>query len=286
MAGRLAIGPVLQLLLAAVLWSTGGFLIKSVSWNAPALACVRSLIAAATVYVFLGCPPLKWSRANAVGAVCYVGTVMLFVGANKLTTAANAIFLQYTAPVLVAVLGGIFLGERPTRLDWVLIGVVQVGCLLFFFDRLTPEGWMGCVLALASGVSFAGLVLMMRRQRDESPAQIVLQGNLLTGLVGLPFAITTTPGPGAWSGLVILGVFQLGIPYLLYARAIKKVRALESSLISTVEPVLNPIWALWFLGEMPNAWALWGGGLVLGSALVRGIVTALVAEAAAARRPN
>lgn len=264
---------VLMLVVAAALWSLGGVLIKSVQWHPLAIAGARSLIAAATVLLLMPRPRLTWSVPQVGGAVCYAGTVLLFVCANKLTTAANAIFLQYTAPIYIAVLGAWFLHERPTRLDWVLIVATQFGIGLFFLDDLQPGNFLGNVCALASGLCYAALVLLLRLQRESSPFESVLLGNILTGLIGLPFMLASSPGEGSWWALAALGVVQLGIPYVLFARAIRHVRALEASLISALEPVLNPVWVLIFLHEQPGRWALVGGLVVVCSAVTRGLWT-------------
>jgi len=265
--------PVLLLLAAAALWSLGGVLIKAVHWNSLAIAGARSWIAAATVMLLA--PRVRWSLTpvKVATAICYTGTVALFVSANKLTTAANAIFLQYTAPIYIAILGAWFLKERPTRLDWMLILATQAGIALFFLDELRPGNLLGNVFALASGLSFAALTLLLRLQKDGSPFESVLLGNILTGLLGLPFMFDTRPSLESLGGLLLLGVVQLGLPYILFATAIRQVRALEASLISTLEPVLNPLWAFLFLQERPGRWALWGGAIVIGCALTRGILT-------------
>ena len=157
--------PVLFLVLASVLWSTGGLLIKSIAWNALAIAGARSAIAAGVVYLLMPRPRFTFSAAQLGAAVCYAATVILFVLANKMTTAANAIFLQYTAPIYIALFGAWFLKEHPTGLDWALIALAQVGIGLFFLDRLTFQGVWGNVSALASGLAFAGLILLLRQQR-------------------------------------------------------------------------------------------------------------------------
>jgi len=271
---------------AAMLWSLGGLLIKWVDWHPLAIASARSAIAAATMGLLLPRPRFTRSPVQWGAAVCYVGTVALFVAANKLTTAANAIFLQYTAPVYIALLGAWFLHEKPSRLDWLLIGVAVVGVGLFFVDQLTPASLWGNGVALASGLSFAGLAVLLRKQKDGSPADSVLLGNLLTAAVFAPFAFQSVPGRGSWVGLVLLGVFQLGLSYVLFTKGIRHVRALEASLISTIEPVLNPIWVALLLGERPQFWAMVGGTLVLGAATTRGVLTARARTSGAASSPS
>lgn len=259
---------------AALLWSLGGLLIKSIAWHPLAIAAARSAIAAATMLLLMPRPQRRFTRVQWGAAVCYVGTVALFVSATKLTTAANAIFLQYTAPVYVALLGAWLLHERPSRTDVGLLGLALAGVGLFFLDQISWTGLWGNLLALASGVSFAGLALLLRAQKDGSPADSVLLGNLLTAALFLPFTWHTAPGSGSWLPLVLLGVFQLGLSYVLFARGIRHVRALEATLISMVEPILNPIWVLLVLGERPQFWAIVGGALVLTAAAARGVLTA------------
>ena len=270
--------PVILLVSAAALWSTGGLAIKSVEWNPLAIASTRSAIAAVTVFFLIGRPRFTFSAVQIGGALAYAATVTSFVAATKLTTAANAIFLQYTAPVYVALLGAWFLREHPTRLDWALIVVAVSGIGLFFVDELSMQGMWGNVCALGSGLSFALMILLLRRQKDASPIESVLLGNALTAVAFCPFAIGPMPSGKSWLGLLWLGVFQLGLAYVLYAKAIKQVKALESTLISTIEPVLNPLLVMAFLGEMPGAWSLAGGALVLGAATVRAVLTAQTAR--------
>jgi drug/metabolite transporter (DMT)-like permease len=280
--------PVLLLLVSALLWSLGGLLIKAVEWNALGIAGARSAVAALTIWMLMPERRLRWHRSLILPGIIYAATVILFVAANRLTTAANAIFLQYTSPIYIALFGAAFLGERPSRLDWALIALTQFGILLFFLDRLSLYGWWGNFFALVSGLSYAALTLLLRKKSGSSPAEAVLTGNVMTAVLCLPFAFQTMPNAGSWLGIVVLGVFQLGLPYFLYANAITKVRALEAVLICMIEPVLNPLWVLLFLGERPQPWALAGGGLVLLAAAVRGVLTArqLALSAALKARPR
>jgi len=263
---------------AATLWSLGGLLIKWIDWHPLAIAATRSAIAAATLAVLLPRFRFSFSAVQWGAAACYVGTVALFVTATKLTTAANAIFLQYTAPVYIAFFAAWFLNEKPTRVDGILLILTLAGVALFFVDQISFTGLWGNVAALASGVSFAGLTVLLRKQKDGSPADSVLLGNLFTALVFLPFAVRSAPGQGSWLGLVLLGVFQLGLSYVLFTKGIRHVRALEASLLSMIEPVLNPIWVALALGERPQFWAIVGGILVIAAATIRGVLTARAAQ--------
>lgn len=260
---------VFMLAAAAVLWSLGGFLIKSVELHPLAIAGIRSSIALLVIWGFVGKPKFTWSKAQLGGALAYAATVMLFVAANRLTTAANAIMLQFTAPIYVALLAQKFLNEKNSALDWVAIVTTFVGIAMFFVDFLSPAGMLGNVFALLSGVSFACLVICLRYQKEGSPILSILLGNALTALIGLPFVAFGPPAAADWLPLIVLGVVQLGIPYILYSLAIKHVSALDAILIPVLEPLLNPVWAFLQLGETPGRWALLGGFVVLTSVTLR-----------------
>jgi len=256
---------------AALCWSLGGLLIKSVAWPPLAVAGGRGFIAAAFLAVFAPRFRFTWSAAQIGGAVAYAATTILFVTATKLTTAANAILLQYTAPVWIALFGAWFLGERATRADWLTIAIVFCGMGLFFCDDLRLAGLAGNLIALASGVAFASMTLLLRKQKDTSAEESIFLGNLLAGVVGLPFMFSaqTFPSVRGWIALALLGVVQLGVSYLLYARAIRHITALEAVLIPVIEPILNPIWVLLALGERPGPLSLLGGVVVLAAVTAR-----------------
>ena len=269
---------IIYLVLASLLWSLGGLLIKSIKWNALAISGMRSLIAALLMLSVIKKPSLKFTWYKLGGAVSYVGTVALFVMANKLTTAATAILLQYTAPIYVALLGAWFLKERTTKLDWAAIFIVFGGMILFFIDEMSTGGMLGNFYAILSGFSFACMVLFLRKQKNESPLESVFWGNVLTAIIGLPFMFSSMPDTGSWVALLLLGVFQLGISYILYALAIKHVSALEAILIPVIEPLLNPVWVFLALGEFPGPWAFVGGFLVLSAIVGRSVLMALKAN--------
>jgi drug/metabolite transporter (DMT)-like permease len=207
------------------------------------------------------------------GAVAYAVTVILFVVSNKLTTAANAIVLQYTCPVYVAVLAGIMLGERTSLRAWIAVFFTMAGMILFFFDKLTPGGMWGNILSIISGLSLAFLVIFLRRQKNSSPVESILLGNIITVIVCVPF-ILKSPIPSARgiAALAILGIFQLGLSYILYAFAIKHIPALEAILIPIIEPLLNPLWVYLLIGEKPGLWALAGGAVVLVSVTAYSVI--------------
>jgi drug/metabolite transporter (DMT)-like permease len=262
------------LLLTAVLWSLGGVLIKSIDAPPMAIAAIRSVIALPVVLAFAGWPERPFSHAQIGGAVAYSATVILFVLATRLTTAANAIFIQYTAPLYVAALAPWWLGERSHRSDWLFIAVALGGIALFFLDQLSFAGLWGNVCALASGVAFAATALFLRQERSGSPMTVIVLGNALTAVVGLPFAFSASIPSASWVPLVLIGVVQLGLPYVLYAIAIRRVTALEATLLPLLEPVLNPLWVMLVIGETPGPWAALGAAVVLGAVLLRGVLIA------------
>ncbi len=266
------------ILIAAVLWSLGGLLIKMIDWNPMAIAGMRSGIAGfmalCTLFILGRRPQFTFSIYQIGGAISYAATVILFVTANKLTTAANTIILQYTAPIYIAMFGMWFLGERTTRFDWMIIAVVFGGMVMFFFDTLTPGGFLGNILAIISGFAFGWFVLFMRRQKKESTFESIILGNFLTLIICFPFMFKSMPDTRSWVGLILLGVFQLGLAYIFYVVAIKHVTAIDSILIPTIEPLLNPLWVFLMLGEKPGHWALIGGAVVLVSITLRGLIVA------------
>lgn len=266
---------VLLLLIAALCWSLGGVLIKSVAWPALAVAGGRGLIAAVFLSALRGRQlRFTWSGVQLGGALAYAGTTILFVTANKLTTAANAILLQYTAPIFVALFGAWFLHERPTRTDWLTMLVVFAGMGLFLYDGLRFSGMLGNLVAVASGVTFAAMVLLLRKQKDGSPLESIILGNLIAFIVGLPALWSAPPMPAAsWVALALLGTVQLGVSYILYATAIKHVTALEAVLLPVIEPILNPIWVMLVLGEKPTLLALAGGLVVIGAITGRAVIS-------------
>ena len=261
---------IIYLVLTAILWSLGGVLIKSVKWNPIAIAGARSAIASLVMLAYIRRPRFTWSRAQILAAIFYAGTVILFVTANKLTTAANAILLQYGAPVYVAIFGSIILKEKTTTADWITISLVIFGMFLFFLDELRPGDLSGNIIAILSGITFALYIVFMRKQKDESPIESTLLGNILTVIIGLPFMLSSSPETrSSWIGILLLGTIQLGISYILYSIAIKDVTALEAILIPIIEPVLNPVWVFLAMGETPGRWAFVGGAIILASVTLR-----------------
>jgi len=273
----------LLLLAAAALWSSGGAAIKLCGLNAWQLAGGRSLIAGLVLLAFVPATRRRPTRLSLGVAVAYVFTVVLFVLATKLTTAANAIFIQDTAPLWVLLLSPWLLRERPTRGELLSVPVFGLGLALFFLDQLTPGQLAGNLVALASGVAFGLSIIGLRRLGDGGPAALVL-GNLLAAAVTMP-AWPFGPLPTATDlGLVaFLGVFQLGLAYLCFTRGLEGTPAVEAALLVLLEPVLNPVWTFLFTGERPGPWAIAGGLIILAATAWRTIQPALASRVARPR---
>lgn len=274
---------VAALAVCALLWSSGGLLIKSLPLSPLTIAGARSAIAALVIFAVNRRPQPTWSAAQFGSIVSYMLTVILFVTATKLTTAANAILLQYTAPIWVALFSVLVTKERLSRIDIMAVIVVMAGMTVFFLDALTPGAMVGNLIAVASGVAFAGVALCMRAQKGESTTESILFGNILTALVCLPFVEPFPAEVDTYVRLAALGVLQLGLSYVLYAWAIRHVTALEAILITVLEPLLNPLWVGLFYGEVPSATAIVGGLIVIAAVVTRNFVHAQALQRAAHR---
>lgn len=272
---------IIALIIAAVLWSTGGMLIKLIDWNPVAIAGTRSGISAILMffYILLFRKDIKPRRILSkgkykwLGAAIYALTVIGFVVANKLTAAANVIFLQYTAPIWVALLSGWLLKERVTKFDWSIIMIVIAGMGLFFVGDIQKGHMLGNFLSVLTGLFLAGVVLMLKMQKNSTAIEMTFLGNLLTFVVSLPFIIGPIPDLQSIIGLILLGIFQLGIAYILFSEAVLHVTALEAILIPVIEPLLSPIWVFLMIGEQPSFFAIIGGLIVLAAVVFRSVVT-------------
>ncbi|MGD0015527.1 MAG: DMT family transporter, partial [Bryobacteraceae bacterium] len=263
----------LLVLAAALLFSTGGAAIKATLFGPWQVAGFRSAVATLSVFALVAGARRGWSWRVLPAAAAYASTLILFVMATKLTTAANAIFLQSTAPVYVLLAGPLLLGERVRRSDLAFAAVVAFGLALFFVSRegavaTAPDPLRGNVCALLSGVAWAATLIALRwlgkRSGGEGALATIVAGNALAFAVCLPMALPVTSAR-ATDLLVIayLGLFQIGLAYYCLTRAIRHVPAFETSTLLLAEPVLNPVWAWLIHGERPAAWALAGGAVIL-----------------------
>ncbi len=265
----------LLILAAAVLWSTAGAAIKLSGLDAWQLVGGRSLVAALAVAAMVPSSRVRPHPRMLGVAAANAVTVVLFVVATKLTTAANAIFLQETAPLWVLLFAPIFLKERPSRGDVVSIPIYAAGLALFFVDDLTGGQTAGKLCALGSGLAFGITIVGLRHLREEGPGAL-LWGSVIAAAATLPLWAT---GPSATPGdlglVVFLGVFQLALAYVCFARGLNGVTAVEASLLMLLEPVLNPIWTYLVVRERPGPWALAGGAIVLGATAWRTLAPVL-----------
>lgn len=271
---------VMAMLLAVLMGSTAGLFIKLSSWDALALNGARCLVAALVVWAYLRRPNFTWSRAQIGGAIFYALMLITFVQANRWTTAANAAFLQYTAPLWVALFGIWLLSERPQRSDWLTMIAIAVGMSLFFGGKLTQDGFRGNLLAILSGICVALFLIALRKQKDGSPTETILLGNLMAAAIGLPFIIRGDQPVNLRevSIIIFLGVFQLGFSFILVTLAIKQLSAIETILIDSVAPVLNPVWAFLFIDEIPTLPALIGAAIIITAVAIRAITAARQTE--------
>jgi DME family drug/metabolite transporter len=270
----------LLVLAAAVLFSSGGAAIKSTSLTAWQVASFRSAIAAVAILCMLrGARRLPDRATWLVGAV-YAATMVLFVLANKLTTAANAIYLQGTAPLYILLVAPLVLREPVRRADLLFMGALALGLGAFFMGQevatgTAPNPALGNLAALASGLTWAGTVMGLRwlgRRSDDPRATqpSLVAGNLIAAGAALPLALpVTTFSSTDLIILLFLGVFQIGLAYVCLSSGISGVPALEASLLLLLEPVLNPVWAWLVHGEMPTGWALLGGAIIMAATTVR-----------------
>ena len=270
----------LQILAAALLFSTGGAAVKATTLSGWQVASFRSAVAALTVLLVARGARRGWTWHVLPVGVTYAATLVLFVSANKLTTSASAIFLQAAAPLYVLLLSPLLLRERIRRGDLALMAVMAAGLLLCFAgeDRAVataPNPALGNLLAAASGVTWAFTVIGLRwiggRGGGEGSAlPTVVAGNLIAFLACLPMALPVASAtPLDWAVVVYLGVFQIGVAYLLLSSGIRHVPAFEASTLLLGEPAFNPLWSWLVHGERPGPWSLLGGVLILGATTLK-----------------
>ena len=256
---------VLCVFIAAVLYSIGGLCMKVIPWNGMSINGGRTAIAAAVIgiYLLLIRHPLKMNRWIFVGALAIFGTNALFSVANKLTTAANTIVLQFTAPIFVIVFSMLFWKRKPRRLDVAACAVVFGGVMCFFVDSLDMGGGLGNFVALCSGIAYAG-VFLINDMPDSDPISSVFWGDVISAVTGLPFLVMETDfSLVPVTSLLILGVFQVAVGYILLTIGLKTTPPVVACLVSGIEPVLNPILVALFYGEQVGPFALAGAAVVI-----------------------
>lgn len=266
----------LMVLAAAILFSTGGAAVKACSLSGWQVACFRSAVAAVAIFALIPAARRAWNVKTLLVAIAYAATMISFVLANKLTTAANAIFLQGSAPLYVLLLSPFLLGEKIQRRQLIFMATLAVGMFFFFVGNqpvivTAPNPDLGNIFGAVTGLSYGLCIMGLRwlgRGSDDPGATIgaVCCGNLLAAVVTLPLAMPVASStPTDWAMVIYLGLFQIAIAYVFLTRGVARVPALEASLILIAEPVLSPVWAWLVHAEVPTAWALVGGAIILGA---------------------
>jgi len=256
---------ILYIVVAALLWSTGGIGIKGIDDAPLKVTFYRSVFAAITLFLIFRRDVTRFPRSAAffTAIIAYGTCLTSFVIATRWTTAANAIFLQYAGVVWVLLLSPLVLREPMRRRDVIAIVVALGGLMLFFAGKFEARGMAGNAMALVSSVFFATMILALRREHDASRAAVTW-GNVGLTLALLPFVANDLAlTPKSCFVLLSLGVFQIGLAYAFFVRGLKHVTATEASMTGMLEPVANPIWVLLFLGERPSAFGIAGGAIVL-----------------------
>jgi drug/metabolite transporter (DMT)-like permease len=257
---------ILAMVATASLWSIAGLFIKVIDWNPAAIAGMRSFIASLVLLIYLKKPVFHFSFPQIAAAAANAATMLLFVVANKTTTAANAILLQYVAPILTAFIGAALLKERTRIEHWIAFAFVAAGMLIMFMDELGSGQMAGNAIALTSALTFSLYFVFMRMQKDGSPFESILLSHWITAGVCLiisfflPMPDFTLKSAGA---IAVLGVVQLGFSSILFAVAIKRITAVSAILIAVIEPVFNPVWVFLVLHESPGINSIIGGAVIV-----------------------
>ena len=261
----------LLMVVTAVMWSLGGIFIKLISWSPFLIAGVRSGISGSIMAMYMAATHTKF-KLNTYSLLAGIGlgfSATLFTIANKLTTAANAIVLQYTAPIFILIISALFFKQKLQKQDVLVVCITMGGMVLFFLDQLSPGNLLGNIFGILAGVFLAQMFVMVGRGGDDDSTRMsgILIAHAITLLIGIPLGVPMTEHVAGIEIIyvIILGVFQLGIPYVLYGIASRDCPPLACSLIGMLEPLLNPVWVAIFIGEMPGLYALVGAVIIIGT---------------------
>jgi len=269
--------PQMLVFIAVLMWSTGGVLIKLTSLDAFQLTFFRSFLAAVTVLILTRRSGLRLDLYGIVTSLIYATLLILFVWATKHTTAANAIFLQYTAPIYILILGPFVIGERFHWRDLITIIFCITGMAMFFVGKLEVSDYWGNIAALASGIFLGLYIMLLRHPRAAGTNAViaVIYGNFLLALVTLPsgIGVFTTISLRDLALVSVLGIFQIGLSYILFIKGVTSgTRPLDASIIGFFEPILNPVWVFLFYGEQPSGWGMVGGLVIVATVLCHTLV--------------
>jgi len=264
---------IIAIVIAAILWSTGGIFIKLTTLTAMQISFFRCAFAALVFLVVFKRELFKANIFTFVNAGLYAAVLILYVIATKTTTAANAVFLQYTAPIYVLIFEPIINKTKYEKINIITIIICILGMTLFFTDKLSSGSIYGNIFALLSGVAFAAFLLGMRKNKKEHQFVSIFYGNIIVVLITL-YSIFQIESLSFSNFIMVsyLGIFQVGIAYIVFAYGLKRVLAVEASLISMIEPVLNPVWVLIGYGELPSVTAIFGGIIIIITVSIRAVV--------------
>lgn len=259
---------------AALLWSTGGLFIKLISFNAMQLSFFRCSIAALTFAVLFRKQILYFNKLSLINSIFYAIVLISFVIATKTTTAANAIFLQATAPIYVLIFEPIFNKTKYEKINVITVAVCVIGMFLFFVGEIEPSHFEGNLVALISGITFAAFFLGMKKNEPIYQHSSIFWGNIIVAVICLPFLFALEFISSSDLLMVsFLGVFQIAFAYAFFSAGLKRIYAVEASIISMIEPVLNPVWVFIGYGEIPSITAIIGGVIILTSITIRTLIT-------------
>ncbi len=268
---------VLLMAATAILWSIAGLFIKIIDWNPFNIAFSRSLVASLFIIIFIRKIKFKFSFQLIAAGVANSLTMILFVLANKTTTAANAIILQYIAPIITAFLSYFLLKEKVGLENFISVIIITIGIIIMFFDKVSYGSLFGNIIAIISAFTFSFYFIFMRMQKDDSTIESVLLSHILTVIICFMVSIfIPLPkfSPLSIMAIFILGIFQLGVTSILFAMAIKKISAITANLIAVIEPVLNPIWVFVAIGEKPQLNSIIGGAIIVIAVTIASIISA------------
>jgi DME family drug/metabolite transporter len=265
---------IIAIVIAALLWSTGGLFIKLISLDAYQLSFYRSIFSALTFVILFRRKVFVFNTAVLLNGLFYAGILILFVVATKLTTAANAIFLQYTAPIYVLIFEPLILKTKLKAINVISVIISFIGMTLFFVGEISPSHLEGNLVALLSGICFAAFLIGIRKSSEEFRVPSIFWGNIFIPLICFnsvfpEFNIDMTN----FLMVAYLGIFQIGLAYAIFTYSIKRIEGIEAALIAMIEPVMNPIWVYLGYGEKPSPFAILGGLIILSTITIRTIIT-------------
>lgn len=262
----------LFIFICACMWSLTGLMTKLIPWNPMMLAGWRALSSGAVMYVFMRINNYKIhinKNSMLIGAAVS-SSAFLCIVSHRLTTTANAVVLQYTAPVFLVILSRIILGIKYVKKDYLVVAITMAGIVLFFMDELSPGNMTGNICGIIGGVTYSCMYLFTGNADEEMRYSGILMGAIMTFVVGIPFMIkySSQVTPFSFGMAMLMGALFHGLPYVFYALSFKSCPPLACSMISSVEIILNPVWVFVAIGELPGKWAFIGAVIIVATILI------------------